>query len=122
MKKDLFLFLAILLISQYYCDDEDDDSPCWKEDVPGKEVCTGREAGEGYYKCCFLKSEYEEDGKKGTYQGCWPVTKDQYDKIKDTIEELEKLDNEGDSKSSVSLDCSSNYIIISILPLILLFL
>ena len=54
-----------------------------------------------------------------------PVTKDQYNKIKDTIKELEKIaneDEEGISKSSISLDCSSNYIIISILSLILLFL
>ena len=52
------------------------------------------------------------------FEGCISVTKAQYDDIDDAIEAYEK-----DEKADIdSLDCGSNYIIISLLSLILLFL
>ena len=52
------------------------------------------------------------------FVGCITVTKAQYDDIDDAIETIEK--EEGADIDT--LDCGSNYIIISLLSLILLFL
>ena len=121
MKKALFLLLAVLLV-QYKCDDK---------------TCGGFASGVGdcenlkfdeedeeeYYKCCFIENEYKYNGQKTTEKYCNPVTKDFYDDIKDRIKDYEKAQKEeGYSDIDVSIDCDSNYIMISLLSLILLFL
>ena len=55
---------------------------------------------------------------EGNFEGCFSVTKAQYDDIDDAIETIEKEDE----VDIDTLDCGSNYIIISLLSLILLFL
>ena len=69
---------------------------------------------EGGYRCCFVKAKSDD----GNFEGCITVTKAQYDDIDDAIKDYEK-NAEADIDS---LDCGSNYIIISLLSLILLFL
>ena len=49
---------------------------------------------------------------------CVPVTKDQYDEIDDAIDEYEGQPGYED----VSIDCEANYIMISLISLVLLFL
>ena len=121
MKKALFLLLAILLISQYYCDDELDDGECDKENVSKASECEKLKPGD-YYKCCYYKTKLKKDGKEETRTGCEPLTKGEYDKIKDYIKESENSAKAAGYSADVSVDCSSNYIIISILSLLLLFL
>ena len=105
MSKAFFLLLITFLISQYNgLDCSDDQTPTKAED------CNGREKGNDVYRCCFL-----EAGE--AIKNCEPVTKEGYDKIADVVEELKKQYG-----VDVSIDCGANYIIVSLISLILLFL
>ena len=103
--KALYWILLILLLSKYNsekCTGLTDD----------KKSCKGRELEGDEYRCCFAK--YKVAGTE--IKGCSPVTKDEYEKIDDT---LKKLEDDYDFKD-VSFDCSSNFIVISLLSLIIL--
>ena len=110
--KTLYALLIILLFAQI-CD-ADDAVRCGGTKKKNADECNKINPAEGFYRCCFIKLKSEE----GSWEGCTPVTKAQYDDIDDAIEEYEK-----NAEADVdSLDCGSNYIIISLLSLILLFL
>ena len=113
MKKALF-FALLVLIMQISCQ-EDKDSACYKLNPSGVEECEKLKAGEGYH-CCLWESEY----KGQTASSCSPVSNAQYDDIKNYISKLE--DESDDEDAELSIDCRSNYITISILLIILLFL
>ena len=121
MKKALFLLLAVLLV-QYKCDDKicDDDETVG---ASGVKDCENLKLDDDEYKCCFMEAEYKENGQKQTKKACIPLTKHDYDEIKDYIKgEEEDLEESGYSDVDISVDCDSNYIMISLLSLILLFL
>ncbi len=108
--KTLYALLIVLLFAQIICDADG----CYGTEKKNADECNKINPAEGFYRCCFIKLKSEE----GSWEGCTPVTKAQYDEIDDAIEEYEK-----NAKADVdSLDCGSNYIIISLLSLILLFL
>ena len=119
MKKALFLLLAALLISQYSCDDEE-DSGCFKwEGVSGKKDCNNRK-DKYAYRCCYVKAKGKnEDGKKVTKEYCSPIDEENYKRIKDFIKETEKAGESSDLDIQ-KFDCNSNYLLISIMSLILL--
>lgn len=109
MKKALYLLFAILLLAKLNSADK-----CY--DDGSKLSCDKRELDNGYYRCC--KMEYKLEGTK--LEDCVPVTEDQYKKIKDTLKEFK---NKAEVKvEDVKIDCSSNYMIISLLTLISLLL
>lgn len=105
MSKAFFLLLITFLISQY------DGRIC--EDItalPAKASdCNDREKGEGIYRCCYL----EASGLKM----CAPFNKEQYDAIADAIDQYK---NQG--YNDISIDCGANYIMLSLISLMLLFL
>ena len=111
--KALYALLVLLLVSPYLC-----ESCEFLDDTKGLSDCNSRsldkEDGEAY--CCFIKYKYE--GVK--LESCIPVTQGQYDDIKGFIKTLENSDEM--DLDDVSVDCGSNYIIISLFSLILLFL
>ena len=86
----------------------------WTYRKKNADECNKIGPDDGDYRCCFIKGKF--GGK--SWEGCTSVTKAQYDDIDDAIEAYEKA-MEADIDS---LDCGSNYIIISLLSLILLFL
>ena len=106
--KTLYALLIILLFAQIICDG------CDGTVKKNADECNKINPAEGFYRCCFIKGKL--DGRN--WEGCTSITKAQYDDIDDAIEAYEK-DEEADIDS---LDCGSNYIIISLLSLILLFL
>ena len=111
--KTLYVLLIILLFAQIICD-ADNAVKCkgpWKKNA---DECNKISPDEGGYRCCFVKAKSDD----GNFEGCISVTKAQYDDIDDAIETIEK--EEGADIDT--LDCGSNYIIISLLSLILLFL
>ena len=129
MKKALFLLLIALLITQLYCDDEEeeylDDGECDKDSGVSKvKDCESLKVGKGYYKCCFWDiSGKDSSGKKGEYKSCSPVTEKEYNDIKNVIKEMEDEGKKNGAKSyDVSIDCDSNYISFAILSLIILLL
>ena len=111
--KTLYALLIILLFSQIICQ-EDDVDECGDAEKKNADECNKINPGEGFYRCCFIKGKFL--GESG--EGCYSVTKAQYDDIDDAIETIEK---EGEVDID-TLDCGSNNIIISLLSLILLFL
>ena len=131
MRKFLFVLFVALLISQYYCEDEllkggEDLGDCYKENVSKDKDCKDLNVGKGYHKCCLW--DYEtvypddpEEDEKGKI--CLPITKIQYEKIKDFIDARKKAEkDDGASKAELSIKCGSNYIIISIISFISLLL
>ena len=108
--KALNLVLIALLFSQYICDADDSTEYCGhEENAPQKaEDCNNRKISpnskDGKY-CCFVKLNY---GK-----GCEVFAQDEYDRVEDMVKYAEE---------DISIECGSNYIMISLLSLILLFL
>ena len=122
MKKTLYLLLVLLLLSKFNCQDEEEELD--EGDCDGDSNCENLKVGKGYYKCCLFEGEFDKevDGqKKG--KSCQPLTKSEYDEIKDYIKNYEK-DVEEKTKVGfdLSIDCASNYVMISLLSLIILFL
>lgn len=111
--KTLYVLLVLTLIAQCL------STKCVDlTQQPSKaEDCNNRELDSGEYRCCFI--EIEVKGKEKT-KYCGPITKEQYDDIDDYIDKAE--DDAGDTVEDFSIDCGSNYIVISILSLILLFI
>ena len=111
--KALYALLVLLLVSPYLC-----ESCEFLDDTKGLSDCNSRsldkEDGEAY--CCLIKYKYQ--GTK--LESCIPATQDEYDDIKGFIKTLENSDEL--DLDDVSVNCGSNYIIISLFSLILLFL
>ncbi len=111
--KALNLVLIAILFSMYICDTEDYTQYCGNEqnDPQKAEDCNNRKISpnseDGKY-CCFLK---DPDGTE-----CEVYSQEEYDKIVDYVEEAD------DAGYELSIECGSNYIMISSLSLILLFL
>ena len=105
MSKAFFLLLIAFLISQY------DGRICADITVTPTKAsdCNDREKDEGTYRCCYL----EASGLKM----CAPFNKEQYDAIADAIDQYK---NQG--YNDISIDCGANYIMLSLISLILFFL
>ena len=103
--KTLYALLIILLFAQIICDG-DNAVKCKGAQKKNADECNKISPNEGDYRCCFVKAKSDD----GNYEGCFSVTKAQYDDIDDAIETIEK--EEGADIDT--LDCGSNYIIIYI--------
>ena len=114
MNKAFFLLLIALLILQYDGKDCMDLTGLSTATATGVDDCNARDKvnvdGSEAYRCCYLES--------GQIKMCVPLTKDQYDEIDDAIDKFEGQPGYED----VSIDCRANYIMISLISLILLFL
>ena len=76
-----------------------------------------------YHRCCFVDSKGTKDGQDINLKICKPISKADFDKIKETVEKLEKqMEDENYKSVKVKIDCSSNYIVLSTLSLILFLL
>ena len=127
MNKAIYLLLLSLLLSQIYCDTTPADykNYCgYEEDgtVKDEDNCHNRKLEDGDYRCCFVEVEGTFQGQKRESKSCLPLTKDEYDKIDDLVDAQKKAVGEGNQIDDSSIDCASNYIMISLLSLILLFL
>ena len=111
--KTLYVLLVLTLIAQCLstkCGDLT-QQPSKAED------CNNRDLESGEYRCCFIEADVKGIGET---KYCGAVTKEQYDDIDDFIDKVEKAGK--DTVEDYSIDCGSNYIVISILSLILLFI
>ena len=111
-------FFVILLgaLAMYSCDvcsgTASSVSDCEKKDIPT-----------GVYRCCFVDFKVTAMGATTETKGCAPITKDQYDNIEKYMEDAKKqMEAFGAKIDKYDVDCNSNYIIISMLALLLLFL
>ena len=126
MKKTLYLLLVLLLLSKFNCQDEEEGLDPGECDDDLSSGCENLKVGKGYYKCCLFEAEADEvigetGSKKIKY--CEAIKKDDYDNIKDYIKQSEKeAKNDWKIDVDLSIDCASNYVMISLLSLIILFL
>ena len=115
--KALYLILFALLLSLYTCEE------CYKIEPEKAANCNDNKVDDGY--CCYVssKTKHKKNGSVHEDYSCVALTKEQYNKINEMIDNGKKAAEQGDWEvSSYKIDCGSNYIIYSLLSLILLFL
>ena len=111
-------FFVILLgaLAMYNCEECEGTGSSLKD-------CKQRDIPEGAYLCCFAEFKITVMGMTQEGQQCGSLTKEQYDNLdrymEDTRRQIESL---GGKIDKYEIDCNSNYIIISMLSLLLLFL
>ena len=112
MKRALYLLLLALIAMQYNCQDEEK----YCETVPGNSLddCKKLKLDDGDKYCCFHEGKL--NGKNAKI--CSALSQEEYDDIDGYIDKLESQHGASDLK----VDCGSNYIIISLLSLIILLL
>ena len=77
----------------------------------------------GYSYCCYAIEDFEYLGENLKLRHCFELTQGQYDDIDDYIDDVEDEAEKHDiDYDELSVDCSSNHIMISLLSLILFFL
>ncbi len=118
MNKALIVSFAILIATQLNFVKNNDN--CFKDDVDDADVCKNLEAIDGY-KCCLFKWKY--DG--GSFSRCDAISNEDYDDLDDFIaseEEDAKIDPDDPlTNPKLTVDCSANYLLVSLLLLFLLF-
>ena len=116
--KNLYLLIFILLISKSYT------KRC-SALLTASSIndCKGLELDEGYSYCCYIVEDFEYLGQDFKLHYCGELTKGQYDDIEDYIDDTEDLaEKNGIDYDELSVDCSSNHIMITLISLILFFL
>ena len=112
--KPLYILLVALFFSLSYCDEEDETAGCtFFTETKGVEDCNSR-LNSTYYRCCYV----EVDGGGDVLETCTSVTQKEYDDIDGKIKSLKDEFGFDD----IEIDCDSNYIILSLLSLILFLL
>ena len=113
--KPLYILLVALFFSLSHCDDEGEATACsLTAPATGVEDCNSRKNPKDTNEqvCCLAK--YKLAG--ADLQACVSLSEDQYDDIDETIENAKK----DQGFEELDIDCNSNYIILSLLSLILL--
>ena len=117
--KAQFLILFALILSLYNCEE------CGEIEPEKASNCHDNKK-DGQH-CCYqtVKSKNTKTGSNGETFSCVVISDDDYKKIEDVISDRKKKYEEAYKNTEVStykIDCGSNYIIYSLLSLILLFL
>ena len=85
--------------------------------------CNDRTPGEGAIKCCYVKYFYFNDGKLTNTTRCSPIDQTNYDLAAKSLKSIKgHLTANGAVIDTFIFDCSSNYLYISLLSLMILFL
>ena len=113
--KALCIIAIIVLLSQSKCE------YCGSDYIPTKrEDCTSLPFGEDYYKCCYAVGEIE--GQSDKEIKCHPVKKEEYDNFDKFLKDFKETCKQqtGKTVKDLSVDCNSNYVMISLMSLIFL--
>ena len=85
--------------------------------------CEKRDLETGAYRCWYGEVKAYVLGQTIDKKECGPLTKEEYDNIEKYMEDGRKqIESLGGKIDKFKIDCNSNYIIISMLALLLLFL
>ena len=116
--KSMYLLIFILFISQSYT------RRCAAEaSASSINDCKGLELDEGYSYCCYIVEDFEYLGQDFKLHHCGELTKGQYNDIEDYIDDtLDLAEKNGIDYEELSVYCSSNHIMITLISLILFFL
>lgn len=102
MRKILF-FITLLALATFTFEECKSSKGAASKDVCSKQAAAGEH-------CCYLDAK-EKDGEQTNR--CIEITKEQYDKIKDSIKSYES-----DGAKVNSLDCSSSYLKFGLIALL----
>ena len=120
MKFFIFIFiisLCIILINSA-CQNEQETVKIRDEDDCINRSFSTEEKNNGAYKCCFLKYYVDDNDYDGRYYDCIVLDNSQYNNIKNVRNYYERQFH----AEYVNIDCKANYLEITLLGLILLFL
>ena len=113
--KIITFIISILLVSFIISED------CEKEGVSSQKDCKDLTVSKDGNHCCFIKSKYTKDGNTEESKDCGEYTKEEYDKMKDYVDEAKKqAEKAGYTKVSLSIDCASSYLQYYLASLLLL--
>ena len=107
MKSFIFIILLVILLSQYECSNECTGTGSSKND------CNSRNLSGDEFRCCYYYWKFGGEEHKQ----CKALNKIGYENFKNYIKTYEDIKEKADE---FSFDCNSNYIIISMLWLLLL--
>ena len=115
--KALYTLLILLLLSIYKAEE------CSNKEATKDTDCTGLNPGAGYYRCCYSYVKGTIGGKDTEQKQCLPIVKKDWDSIKDFVKKgKETSEAAGNKISKYEINCSSNYLYISLLSLVLILL
>ena len=116
--KALYALLIILLLSLYKAE------TCLSTTKPSKaSECNSRTLETNQYKCCYLYVKVTAMSITSENKQCVPVTQPEYDNIKEVISKTKEItEKTGVKVDKIDIDCSSSYLYISLLALIIFLL
>ena len=116
--KALYALLIILLLSLYKAE------TCTDTTKPSKaSECNSRTIETNQYRCCYLYVKATFMSITSEDKKCLPVTQAEYDNIKQVITTTKEMaEKTGVKIDKIDIDCSSSYLYISLLALIIFLL
>jgi hypothetical protein len=117
--KVLFVLLISILVSLYKAEKCDSDAkPKEASDCHNLDKSVDNQ-----YKCCYVYEKYFLMGSLEKGKLCHPVTQIEFNNIKDVIKSYkDAIEKMGGILDTYNIDCSSNYLFISLLLLMILLL
>ena len=119
------IFKLILIYSSLFsfinttCRTDEDDIIRYRNYKDCKDrVFDSDEIEDNAYKCCHIEIEIESANVEHSFEGCIPVTKNQYYNIRQLVRQYETKANVDD----VDIDCNSSYVKFYIISLIIFLL
>ena len=115
--KGLHIVLAIILVALYNAAEK-----CTDIFTPSKaSECNSLKVDDGFYKCCYVYTKISIAEVSRESKSCTEIDKTNYDNIKDFVKKSkEEMEKTGAKVSSFDIDCSSKYLYISLLLLMVL--
>ena len=116
--KALTSLLIMILLALYKAENCKDSTPNEPSDCHnrGKSI-------EDQYRCCYVYQKYTLMGNYIDTKSCAPLTKTEFENIKEVIKSLkEGIEKMGGKFDTFDIKCSSNYLYISLLSLMIFLL
>ena len=130
--KVIYCLLIIILASLYKAVDDETPKYCyqWTDRFAPNETnqcynlwINSSRTPDYYYKCCYENRQYYLKGKYTNITRCIPVTREKYDTlIQREKSGIDYLKTNGAVIDKLEFNCSSNYLYISLLSLIIFLL
>ena len=112
--KVLYSLLIIILVSIYKAENCTVSAPTQASD------CHKRDKDIGDFRCCYAIEKYTLMGNYVDRKSCTSLTQDEFDNVKLLIKSLKQgVEKMGGKFEIYEIDCSSNYLYISLLLLII---
>ena len=112
--KAIYALLIFLLVSRYKAEKCKGSTPTIPSD------CYNREKNAGDVRCCYVYEKYTFIGSFVDQKSCFSLSQDEFDNINLMIKSLKQgVEKMGGKFEAYDIDCSSNYLYISLLLLII---